>query len=511
MANRRFEMYEIRQIIHRLRLGESHRQIARAQRVGRRTIASIQEVAKEHGWLDPQAPLPEDEALAASMKAPRMAPQNVSSLIPYRAEVLEWHRQGIQATTIRQALARRYGYGGSVHTIYRFLKREAVVAPAATIILAVDVGELVQVDFGSGPVITDSHTGNTFKTWFFVMTLAWSRHQYAEVVTDQRVETWLACHRHAFEWFNGVPRKVRIDNPKCAITRACYYEPTVQRAYGELAEGYHFLIDPCPVADAPKKGIVENGVKYIKRNFLPLREFRSVAHANEQLHAWILGEAGNRIHGTTRERPLTRFVEFEQPLLQPLPPNPPACATWAKAKLHGNCHVQLDYVYYSAPFRLIGQSLWLEITPQTVRIYHEHDLVAIHPRLFKPGDRHTVEDHLPPEAQAYLMRDPQWCLRQAKSIGPACLALVEGLFAHRVLDNLRAVQGVIRLTDTFGRGRVETACARALNFGSGKYRTVKQILKDGLDRQPDLLEAAPLEAPYLGQSRYTRPTTNRLH
>ena len=109
------------------------------------------------------------------------------------------------------------------------------------------------------------------------------------------------------------------------------------------------------------------------------------------------------------------------------------------------------------------------------------------------------------------MRDPQWCLRQAKSIGPACLALVEGLFAHRVLDNLRAVQGVIRLTDTFGRGRVETACARALNFGSGKYRTVKQILKDGLDRQPDLLEAAPLEAPYLGQSRYTRPTTNRLH
>jgi transposase len=37
--------------------------------------------------------------------------------------------------------------------------------------------------------------------------LAWSRHQYAEVVRDQSVATWLACHRHAFEWFNGVPRK----------------------------------------------------------------------------------------------------------------------------------------------------------------------------------------------------------------------------------------------------------------------------------------------------------------
>ena len=37
------------------------------------------------------------------------------------------------------------------------------------------------------------------------MTLAWSYHQYAELVRNQKVETWRACHRHAFEWFNGVP------------------------------------------------------------------------------------------------------------------------------------------------------------------------------------------------------------------------------------------------------------------------------------------------------------------
>jgi len=35
-------------------------------------------------------------------------------------------------------------------------------------------------------------TGETFKTWVFVMTLCWSRHQYAEVVRDQTVATWLA-------------------------------------------------------------------------------------------------------------------------------------------------------------------------------------------------------------------------------------------------------------------------------------------------------------------------------
>jgi hypothetical protein len=48
-----------------------------------------------------------------------------------------------------------------------------------------------------------------------------------------------------------------------------------------------------------EKGIVESGVKYIKRSFLPLRAFRSLADANRQLLEWVLGEAGNRCHGTT--------------------------------------------------------------------------------------------------------------------------------------------------------------------------------------------------------------------
>ncbi len=512
-------MYEIRQVIQRLRLGETDRGIARTQRVGRRTVARIRALAAGQNWLDATSPIPDDSLIAAHWKktskedaagAVKTA-QNLSTVAPYRDEVLAWHQQGIAISTMRQALVRKYGYTGSVHALHRFIGRAAPTTPAATVMLDFAVGEMAQVDFGSGPVITDRQTGEVFKTWFFVMTLAWSRHHYAEVVRDQSVATWLACHRHAFEWFNGVPRKVRIDNPKCAITKACYYEPTVQRAYGELALGYGFVIDPCPVADPAKKGRVEAGVKYLKGNFMPLREFHSLAHANEQLRAWILGEAGNRIHGSTRERPLTRFETTERALLQALPAIAPTCATWAKAKLHPNGHVQHDYCSYSAPFRLIHQTLWLEITPDSLRIYQEHDLVAIHPRLFKHGDKSTVEDHLPPDAQAYFMRDPQWCRVQATAVGPACLAVVERLFAHRVLDHLRAVQGLLRLADQYGRPRLDAACSRALNFGAPNYRTVKQILKDGLDQQPDLLDAVVLEAPYLNGGRFSRTPSNRLH
>jgi transposase len=511
MANRRFKMYEIRQIIQRLRLGESQRTVALSQGVGRKTVKAIQYKAMKQGWLDPAVWMPEDEVLATVFKTSRSTPQTISSVESFREEILNWHAQGIAATTIRCALQRKHGYAGSVDSVYRFLKREVDISPLATVMLDFVVAESAQVDFGLGPVITDRQSGEVIKTWIFVMTLAWSRHQYAEIVPNQTVQTWIACHRHAFEWFNGVPRKVRIDNPKCAITRACYYEPTVQRSYGELALGYAFIIDPCPVADPKKKGRVEAGVKYVKNNFVPLREFHSLAQANEQLRAWIMGEAGNRIHGSTRARPLTLFSETEQAMLQPLPAMAVECPTWACARLHGNCHVQFEYCHYSAPFKLIRQTLWLEITPQALRIYREHELVAAHPRLFKPGSRSTVQDHLPPDAQAYLMRDPQWCLAQAKEVGSACLALIQSLFGNRVLDHLRAAQGVVRLRGQFGSHRLEAACTRALAFGSPSYRTVKKILAEGLDQQLDLFESAELEAPYCGGGRFCRDTSSMLH
>jgi transposase len=503
-------MFEIRQVIQRLRAGESVRQIARAQRLGRATVATVHDAAIRNGWLDPLSALPDDATLASLFKPARTAPQNVSSVEPFRDEILKWHALGINATTMRRALHQRHGYAGSVHSLYRFLLKEVPEAPVATIKLTFPVAEMAQIDFGSGPNITDRKSGETFKTWIFVCTLAWSRHQYAEIVRNQSIETWLGCHRRAFEWFNGVPKRIRIDNLKAAITRACYFEPTVQRSYAELALGYAFLIDPCPVEDPQKKGRVESGVKYVKNNFVPLREFHSVAHANEQLLLWIMGEAGNRIHGSTRERPLSLFSETEQALLQRLPDMAPECATWAKAKLHPNSHVQFAYCSYSAPFGFIGQTLWLEITAQMIRIYREHDLVAVHPRLFKHGDVSTTDEHLPPDAQAYLMRDPQWCLAQAKRVGPGCLALVEILFGSRVLDHLRAAQGVIRLGDQYGQARLEAACARAVMFGAPQYRTVKQILAQGLDQQPALIEPE-LEAPYRGGGRFSRKSSDLLH
>ena len=169
-------MHEVRQIIQRLRLGEKNRKVARAQRVGRNTVANIRRIAAERGWLDATSQMPEDAAIAEHCKAAGKNPQNISTVEAFREEVLAWHAQGIQVSTIRQALARKHGFTGSAHALYRFLGREAPTTPAATVILDFAVAEMAQVDFGLGPVITERQSGEVFKTWIFVMTLAWSRH-----------------------------------------------------------------------------------------------------------------------------------------------------------------------------------------------------------------------------------------------------------------------------------------------------------------------------------------------
>ncbi len=508
-------MYEYRQVLTRMRLGDTDRAIARAGLMGRAKAAAVREAAEAAGWLDPTVPLPEDAELARVLTVRRAIKASSVSLVePHRARVEKWVGEGIAGTTIYAALVRRHQFRGSYSSVRRFVTGIEAARPQATTVLEFSPGEAAQVDFGKGPRVLDPRTGELVSTWIFVMTLAWSRHMYAEIVRDQKVATWLGCHRRAFEWFGGVPARVTIDNPKCAITRACYRDPEVQRAYAECAEGYGFKIEPCPPRDPKKKGRVESAVKYIKRAFLPLREFRDLSAANAELRAWILDVAGQRIHGTTRERPIERFVETEQPFLRPLPACAPQLAVWARVKLHADCHVQFENAYYSAPYRLVRQPLWLRATDTTVQLFHDLELVATHPRLYRPGARSTTDEHRPPEHVAYKLRDPTWCRRRAESIGPACHELIERLFAHRVLDNLRAAQGVIALSKRFGSQRLEAACARALVYDTPKYRTVKTILDNNLDLQPVATDVAngddDLAELYTGSGRFCRDTTSLL-
>jgi transposase len=211
MAGRRSPVTEIREILRRLQLGERARRIARDLEVSRNTVAHYRRWATQHGLL--AGPLPEPAVLAALLAAPPGArPAQEQSLVePFREQVLAWHAQSVEGQAIWQLLVERHGFGGSYSSIKRFLRRVAPPTPRATLRLEVGPGEEAQVDFGCGGRYRDPEQDRLRRTWVFVMTLSCSRHQYAELVFDQSVATWLRLHRAAFEFFGGVPRRVVLE------------------------------------------------------------------------------------------------------------------------------------------------------------------------------------------------------------------------------------------------------------------------------------------------------------
>ena len=511
MSNKRFEMHEIRQVLVQMRLGATDRAIAQSGLMGRKKLAQLRKLAAAQGLLDNKTPLPDDSVLAPVFGTPRSRPAVESSVLPWKDLILEWHRDKVSGTAIYAALVRNHHYQGTYSSVRRFLQTYAQEpdGESATVMLDFEPGEAVQVDFGLGPRLPDPKTGQLVTTWIFVMTLCFSRHQYAEIVFDQTVRTWCGLFRRAFEDLGGVVRKVIIDNPKCAITKACYYDPVVQRSFGELAEGYSFRISPCPVRDPAKKGRVEAGVKYVKGNFLPLRTFRDLADANRQLQEWVLETAGTRSHGTTRRQPFSHYLQSEKPFLKPLPDRAVEIYVWKRFKTApGNCHLLVEDNFYSFPYTLVGKEVWAKTSDTMVWIYEGYDLRASHVRLLGCREKRTVPGHVPPKAQAFLLRDHAWCLKRAAAVGPACLKAVEALFDDKILDNLRGVQGILSFEEKNGAGRLEAACERALAYGEPRYTTIKLILNRALDTQPVAEAISRLPEIYRsGQTRFARTSS----
>jgi len=258
-------------------------------------------------------------------------------------------------------------------------------------------GEVAQVDFVYAGKRYDPERGVLRKTWLFVMTLGFSRHMYCELVFDQKIETWVRLHVQAFEYLGGVPRVIVPDNLKAAVIRAAFgidAEPVLNRTYRELARHFDFRIDPTPPRSPEKKGKVENGGKYVKRNFLKTLDSVDIHVDRKELRRWLEEIAARRKHGTTSRLPIELFEEEERAALKALPRTRYEIVIWKKATLHRDSHVQIDGAFYSAPWRFLHRELWVRCTPHSVAIHHEDEHLWTHGRVPR-GKRSTVETHLP--------------------------------------------------------------------------------------------------------------------
>ncbi len=85
----RIHMNHIRDIIHRLRQGQSERQICRDTHIARQTIHKYKQWAEAQGYLSPDSPLPDHATLAEAL-GPAIPPARRQ--MRRRHSIVMWHK-----------------------------------------------------------------------------------------------------------------------------------------------------------------------------------------------------------------------------------------------------------------------------------------------------------------------------------------------------------------------------------------------------------------------------------
>ncbi|TPV97296.1 MAG: IS21 family transposase [Myxococcales bacterium FL481] len=494
---RRISMHRLQDIVRLHRLGERARAIARMLKISPNTERRYRHALEQAGLLhgDPDE-LPELAALQRAVEAAlpfQPLPQQASSLERWRPHIEALIDDGAAPKAIFDRLRLEHadfnGTLSAVKRLYASTRRKRGIC-VTDVAIPVDTapGKVAQVDFGAVGKLWDPQEKRGRTAYVFVMVLGHSRHQFARIVFDQKLDTWLSLHIAAFEHFGGVPEVIVPDNLKSAVVRAAFdvrTEPSLNRSYRELARHFGFKIDPTPAYSPEKKGKVESAIRYVKSNFFStIGDERNVNVLNIMVARWVIEIAGTRTHGTTCRQPLVAFETTERAHLLSLPAAKWQRVWWREPAIHRDCCGLVEQARYSVPWRLVGKRLLARVTDKSVELYWENTRVATHERQ-PPGGRSVQDEHLPPERGEYRQRERSYWVERAETLGVDVHRYVNEVFdSDDVLNQLTKVQAIIRHLETFPRTRANAACRRASYFGGYSYATIKNILRKGLDLVP---------------------------
>lgn len=485
----KLSMRKIREIL-RLKwdLKCSNRQISASLGVSNSTIGERirKAVRAELSW-----PLPSDlddlklEALLYAQSSESIAKQRADWEYTYK----ELKRKGVTLQLLWYEYKSQYPQGLS-YSRYCVLYNRWLNKLEVCLRQSYKYGEKTFVDYAgmTVPIISNINTGEVTAAQIFVAILAASNFTYCEATLSQTLPDWLGSHVRAFNFFEGVSEILICDNLRQGVLKSHKYEPDLNPAYYDLANYYGIAIIPTRVASPRDKSKVEEAVQNVERNILARlrnRTFFSIYELNEAIKP-LLEELNKKPFQKLPGSRLSQFETLEKPVLKPLPQAPYAFAEWKKAKPGIDYHVVLDGHYYSVPYSFIQKDLDVRFTSNTVEIFYKNKRIASHIRNYQKGQFTTITEHMPPAHQHYVRWTPERMVRWANHNGEATAELVGKIMASRKhpQQGFRSCLGIMRLSDKYGKDRIEKASQRALAIKAYGYKNLLSILENGLDKLP---------------------------
>lgn len=350
-------------------------------------------------------------------------------------------------------------------------------------------GEKFFIDYVGPTVdIIDPLTGEIRTAAIFVAVMGASNYTYVEATWDQTLPNWIASHVRAFQFLGGVPLLLVPDNLRSAVTKACRYEPKINKTYADLAAHYGVAVLPARPYKPKDKAKAENAVLVVERWILArLRHhtFFGLAELNAAI-AKLLQELNHR---PFKKLPGTRASQFEaidKPALKQLPSRPYEFSTFLDARVHVDYHVEVDRHYYSVPHTLIKQLAHVRLTSNAVEFFFNGQRIASHIRSYLKGKHTTLSEHMPTAHQKFSEWSPGRFLNWATDIGPSTCDVIKNVLTKvtHPEQGYRSCFGILAFAKQYGKDRLESACKRAIAIGAPRRHSILSILKNGLDKQP---------------------------
>jgi transposase len=501
MARRKIAMIEVKEILYRWCQGMGKRTISRTLGIARNTIREILNQAFGLG-LTKESAVSDISDIAIKLQEARSRKHENPNRIQSRLKLLHaqleaWWNEAYMTVTQMVRLLAEQGETISETSLRTYVKLNLKKRPKTTVHLTTTPGQQGQVDFSYVGLMKDPVTDKLRKSYAFVMTLSHSRYRFVRFVFRQDVVTWIDCHIRAFQFFNGVPKTVLLDNLRSGVNKPDIYDPLINRTYAELERHYGFVVDPAKIRQPKHKGKVERSMTIIKQQLIAGRAYSSIDEANKAALRWCKEVIAHRVTRTTGETPWNLYIRDEKPALIPLPEAEFERPTWQSAWVHDDHHIVFAGSFYSLPERFVNQQVFVRATEKLVQIFLNEQLIKSHPKASKKGQWITDELDYSKKARIFLKQDATYCLSEAKKIGEAVYQFLIHTLTPPSLTRQRKAQAVLRLVEDYGPQRLEAACQRAILFDNFDFKSLKKILEENLEQLP-LEDNSPVTSKFHG-------------
>jgi len=419
---------------------------------------------------------------------------NPSKLDPYKEQIQDLLKKfgNITVQRIFEQILEK-GYPGKITMVEVYVSK--IRAKSRPVIRCVETapGQRAAHDWSEYMIEFTSSEGREHKVILFSYILAYSRRQWIEVVEDKTQRTLMECLVHAFMYFDGVAREIKSDNQKVCVDRWECGEPIFNRNYLGFASHYGFR----PLTIHPGKPTenlkIERPFYYLETNFLNGRRFRDKQDMKEQLRSWLSQINDQRVHRTTRRKPIDIFSD-EIPCLIPLPTVHYDTSLIVYRVVNQESCVNYQGYYYYVPGDHLFKSCPLRVTSDQIIIYsHDFKLLISHPLAAKGTQGRYIGL---PGAHAHVRVLKLDQVRQRLSaMGSVMETYVEKLI-HQKKDPTPSLNALLALKVHYFTEDILKAVNRAMIHGVYNIKTIEGMLHDhapGRDAMKTLFDQTPYD------------------